>query len=294
MSAQPTPPSWKDVGKLSNDLLTKDYPKPGQSLEVNTKAPNGVAFKVTGHQNPKNDAVTADAEIKHVDPTLGTTTTFTWSGANVLKGQIELENKPAKGLKFETISSVAPESNLLTAIFNTQYKAPGVQARGSFDLSKGPLFTGDVVAMRDGFLLGGEATYDVHEAQIKHYNFATGYSNPEYSITIHALANLSKFSASYYHKVNRDVEAGAQAIYNSKSSSNTVNIEVGCKTYLDNAAFIKAKMNSAGVLGLGYTQALRPGVQLGLGIMVDTKHLGKATEPSKPAHNIGLTLKFFS
>ena len=72
-------------------------------------------------------------------------------------------------------------------------------------------------------------------------------------------------------------------------------------------------MNSSGVLGrLAYTQALRPGVQFALGILVDTKHLGKylgsrlapkhlltvfatisghTTEPAKPAHSVGLSLK---
>jgi len=292
--AQPTPPSWKDLGKLSSDLLNKDYPKPGQSLEVNTKAPNGVSFKVSGHQNPKTDALTADLEIKNTDPNLGATTTFDWSHANVLKGQLELENQLAKGLKFDATATVAPESNIITAIFGTHYKTSGVHARGVFDFFKGPTFTGDVVVGRDGFLFGGEATYDVNDAQIKSYNFATGYSNPDYNITVHALANLSKFSASYYHKVNRDVEAGAQAIYSSKSATNQVSIEVGAKTYLDNAAFVKAKMNSSGVLGLGYTQALRPGVTMALGIIIDTKHLGKSAEHTKPVHNVGLSLTFKS
>jgi voltage-dependent anion channel protein 2 len=48
------------------------------------------------------------------------------------------------------------------------------------------------------------------DGQIKRYNAAVGYSAPEYSVTLHALSNLSTFSAGYYHKVNRDVEAGAK------------------------------------------------------------------------------------
>jgi len=257
-------------------------------------APNGVTFKITGHQNPKTDASTADLEIKNVDPRFSSTTTLNWSHANVIKGIIELDGNLAKGLKFEANSSVAPESNVITAFFGTHYRTPGVHARGFFDFFKGPTFTGDVVVSQQGFVLGGEASYNVHDAQIKHYNLATGYSNDDYSVTVHALANLSKYSASYYHRVNRDVEAGAQAIYSSKSPSNAVSIEVGAKTYLDNAAFVKAKMNSAGVLGLGYTQALRPGVTLALGVTVDTKTLGKASETAKPAHNMGVSLTFKS
>ena len=49
-----------------------------------------------------------------------------------------------------------------------------------------------MVLGRDGFQLGGEAAYDVNEAQIKHYNFATGYSNVDYNITVHALGKFKQ------------------------------------------------------------------------------------------------------
>jgi len=38
----------------------------------------------------------------------------------------------------------------------------------------------------------------------------------------------------------------------------------------DNAAFIKTKINNSGVLCLGYTQALRPGVKAAFGLALDT------------------------
>ena len=50
---------------------------------------------------------------------------------------------------------------------------------------------------------------------------------------------LSTFQAGYYHKVNRDVEAGAIATYSTKSP-NDMQLEVGAKTYLDAAAFLSA------------------------------------------------------
>lgn len=50
---------------------------------------------------------------------------------------------------------------------------------------------------------------------------------------MHGLANLSVFSASYYHKVNQNVEAGAKAIWDSKASNSNVGLEVGGKAYLD-------------------------------------------------------------
>ena len=69
-----------------------------------------------------------------------------------------------------------------------------------------------------------------------------------------------------------DVEAGAKAIYDTKATTTGVNLEVGAKAYvdplridltpnsehlrakcryLDSAAFVKAKINNAGILALG-------------------------------------------
>lgn len=52
-----------------------------------------------------------------------------------------------------------------------------------------------------------------------------------------ALNALSTYQAGYYHRVNRDTEAGAIATYSTKAP-NAVNLEVGAKTYLDAAAFV--------------------------------------------------------
>ena len=64
-------------------------------------------------------------------------------------------------------------------------------------------------------------------------------------------------------------------------------------SYLDAAAFVKAKINNTGVLSLGYTQALRPGVKASFGLALDTQRLNETT-PSGPAHKVSdlLNLKF--
>jgi len=81
-------------------------------------------------------------------------------------------------------------------------------------------------------------------------------------------------AASYFHKVAPDVEAGAKAVWDKKTDG-PVAIEVGSKYLLDRDAFVKAKVNNAGILGLGYTQNLRPGVKLQLGGNFDTTRLNE-------------------
>ena len=82
---------------------------------------------------------------------------------------------------------------------------------------------------RDGFFIGGEATYDIREGLIKGYNAALGFAGPDYtqvfdflamieansfsSVTVHGLQKFSTFSASYYHKVNSDVDVAAKVSF---------------------------------------------------------------------------------
>ena len=69
----------------------------------------------------------------------------------------------------------------LTAIIGSVYKQPGLHVRGSLNVFKGPTFTADSVFGRDGFLVGGEATYDVNDGLIKGYNAALGYAAGDYT-----------------------------------------------------------------------------------------------------------------
>lgn len=109
--------------------------------------------------------------------------------------------------------------------------------------------------------MGAEASYNVTDGTITRYAAAAGFSAPEYAVTLHGLGNFNTFAASYYHRVSRDVEAGAKAVYDHKATTSNVSLEVGAKayvsssfhlplwcnmatfcSYLDSAAFVKAKV----------------------------------------------------
>ncbi|KAF7314515.1 hypothetical protein MKEN_00924600 [Mycena kentingensis (nom. inval.)] len=290
---QPVPPSWKDLGKSSTDLLQKDYPFTGSSLEIKTKTPSNVTFRVAGNRPSNSSAILADLEAKLADKKHGLTFTSTWTTANVLKTQIEVENQIANGLKLDVASSLAPsKGNAKTLVLSSAYKQSGIHSRAVLDVLKGPTFTADTVFGRDGFLVGAEAAYNVTEGRISRYALAAGVSAPEYAVTLHALNDLKTFSASYYHRVSPDVEAGAKAIYDPKTNGG-VAIEVGTKTYLDSAAFVKAKINNAGVLALGYTQSLRPGLKASFGVAVDTQKLNEV-DPAGSVHKVGMSFVFES
>jgi voltage-dependent anion channel protein 2 len=177
------------------------------------------------------------------------TITQSWSTTNALESKIELADSIAQGLKAEILGSFLPHTQEKGAKVNLHFKQPNFHARAFFDLIKGPTANLDAVIGHDGFLAGAEAGYDVQKAAITKYSLAVGYAAPTYSAAITASNNLSVFSASYYHKVNPLVEAGAKAVWDSKTG-NHVGLEVASKYRLDPVSFAKVGFSFLDLTGL--------------------------------------------
>lgn len=280
-------PAFSDIAKAANDLLNKDfYHLSAGTIEVKSNTPNNVAFKVTGKSS--HDSATSGAiEGKFTDKPNGLTVTQTWNTANTLETKVEMADNLAKGLKAEGIFSFLPATQARGAKFNLHFKQPNFHGRAFVDLLKGPTASIDAIVGHEGFLAGASTGYDVQKAKITGYSAAVGYQAPTYSAAITATDNLSVFAASYYHKVNSQVEAGSKATWNSKTG-NTVGLEVAAKYRLDPVSFVKAKINDRGVAAVAYNVLLREGVTLGVGASFDTQKLDQAT------HKVGTSFTFES
>ncbi|KAK6950763.1 hypothetical protein K445DRAFT_59052 [Daldinia sp. EC12] len=280
-------PAFADISKSANDLLNKDfYHLSAGTIEVKSNTPNNVAFKVTGKSSHEK-ATSGAIEGKYTDKSLGLILTQTWNTANALDTKVELADAIAKGLKAESIFSFLPATQQKGFKLNLTFKQSAFHGRAFFDLLKGPTANVDAVIGHEGFLAGASAGYDVQKAAVTGYSAAVGYIAPQYSAAVTATDNLSVFAASYYHKVNSQVEAGAKATWNSKSGS-AVGLEVASKYRLDPVSFAKAKINDRGVAAISYNVLLRPGVTLGLGASFDTQKLEQAT------HKVGASFTFES
>ncbi|KAI7878500.1 hypothetical protein K492DRAFT_164826 [Lichtheimia hyalospora FSU 10163] len=276
------PVAFNDIGKPAKDLLSKDYPFGSVKVEVKTTAPNGVTFKINGQRDNKSGIIVGDLETKYSDKVKGIAFTEAWTTSNHLNGKIELENNLAKGLKLELLTSLLPSVNEKGAKINATYKQPNVHTVATLDVFK-TFFSVNSVVGRDGFLAGGEVAYDVLNGKISRYNAAVGYSAAEYAVAVHATNNLSNFAASYYHKVKSDIEVSGKASWDAKANG-PVALEVGAKRTLDKTTFVKGKISNSGVVGVAYTQALRPGVKVNVGASIDTSRL------NENAHKLGLSL----
>ncbi|KAJ2059788.1 Mitochondrial porin [Coemansia aciculifera] len=279
------PPNYSDLCKPVNDLFSKDYPFGALKLEVKTTASNGVTFTVNGAQDIKSGAIISELKTKYADKINGLTYTESWNTANLVTGQVEVANKFAKGLKLELSGSSALSSAKRALRTKIDYQQDNLFARVNVD-ALNPAVTADVTVSREGALVGAEFAYDLNSGAVTKTNSTLGYAGPDYLITLQGNNSLNLFQLAFYQRVTKCVEAGARAVYDYKNPEGGVSAELGTKYILDQDAYVKAKVDNAGRLGLSYTQLLRPGVKLSLAGLFDTARLQENT------HKLGAALTF--
>ncbi|CAA9964362.1 hypothetical protein PTNB73_09536 [Pyrenophora teres f. teres] len=280
------PPAFSDIAKASNDLINKDfYHTAAAALEVKLKAPNGVNFTAKGtsaHDGPVTSSLEGKKSLAN-----GISITQSWNTANLLATKVELNDTFASGLKTEVLSNFNPAAGNKGQKVNLHFKQPAFHGRAFVDYSAaGAIGTiADAVVSHEGMVVGGEVGYDVQKAAITKYSAAVGYTTPLYNAAVTATNSLSVFTASYYQRVNPAVEAGARAVWDSKSGNN-VGLEIAAKYKLDPASFAKAKINNLGIASLAYNTKVNSGLTFGIGGSFDTQKLNEA------GHKLGTSFTF--
>nr|XP_023907920.1 mitochondrial outer membrane protein porin-like [Quercus suber] len=219
----------------------------------------------------------------------GVTITQAWTTGSLLDSKVELADVIAPGAKVDLQNLWNPSKPSSAAQkINLAFKNPNVHSRAfiNYAQSNGNIDAViDVTAGHEGFLVGGEAAYDVSKAAVTRYGLGLGYQAPTYSATVVGIQNLSVIAATYHHKVNSAVEVGAKAGYDVQAGKAS-GLEIASKYKLDPLSFAKAKINDRGIAALAYSTKLNAGTTLGLGLSLDTQKLNEA------GHKIGTSLTF--
>lgn len=172
----------------------------------------------------------------------GVTITQAWSTASLLDSKVELTDAVAPGVKIDLQNLWNPSKEGSAAQkVNFAFKNPNVHSRAfvNYATAKGNIDAiVDVVAGSDGFLVGGEAGYDVQKAAVTRYSLGLGYQTPSYVASIVGTQNLTQIAASYYQKVNSAVEVGAKAGYDVQAQKAS-GLELASKYKLDPLSFAK-------------------------------------------------------
>ncbi|THV75957.1 hypothetical protein D6D28_01478 [Aureobasidium pullulans] len=218
----------------------------------------------------------------------GITVTQGWTTAALLDTKVEFASLMSQPVKAEFQNLFNPNAPSKAAQkLNLTFKQPNLHARAFLDHSAAGNINAliDATVGHEGFVAGAEAGYDVSKAAITRYSAGLGYQAPTFTASLIAMQNLSVLAASYYQKVNSNVEAGAKATYDLQGGK-SVGLEVASKYKLDPLSFAKAKINDRGIAALAYNTKLNAGTTFGVGLSLDTNKLNEA------GHKIGTSFVF--
>ncbi|XP_039624221.1 voltage-dependent anion-selective channel protein 2-like isoform X1 [Polypterus senegalus] len=275
------PPSYSDLGKSAKDIFSKGYGYGAVKLDLKTKSQSGVMeFNTSGSSNTDTGKASGSLETKYKMHDLGLSFTQKWNTDNTLTTEVSMEDQLAKGLKLTFDTSFVPNTGKKSGKLKTNYKRDYVNLGCDIDFDfAGPTVHGTAVLGYDGWLAGYQMAFDTSKSKLAQNNFALGYKAGDFQL--HTNVNDgTEFGGSIYQKVNDNLETAVNLAWT--AGSNNTRFGIAAKYKLDADSSICAKVNNASLIGVGYTQTLRPGVKLTLSTLIDGKNF------SAGGHKIGL------
>ncbi|XP_028313136.1 voltage-dependent anion-selective channel protein 3 isoform X1 [Gouania willdenowi] len=275
------PPAYADLGKSAKDILNKGFGYGVLKLDVKTKTQSGVMeFATSGSNNTDTGRSGGHLETKYKLKDLGMTFNQKWNTDNTLTTEITMEDQLAKGLKLGLDSSFVPNTGKKSAKLKTAYKRDfmNVGCDLDFDMS-GPTVHAAAVLGYEGWLAGYQLAFDTAKSKMTQNNFALGYKAGDFQLHTNVNDGI-EFGGSIYQKVNSNLETAVHLAWT--AGSNNTRFGLGAKYQLDKDASLSTKVNSACLVGVGYTQTLRPGVKLTLSALIDGKNVNAG------GHKVGM------
>ncbi|TTG62694.1 Voltage-dependent anion-selective channel protein 2 [Bagarius yarrelli] len=284
------PPAYVDLGKSAKDIFNKGYGFGQVKLDVKTKSASGVEFKTSGFSNTDTNKVVGSLETKYKRSEYGLTFTEKWNTDNTLGTEITIEDQVKNKTKLlaarpllasyqSTPDIMSKKSGKVKTAYKREYVNLGCDV--DFDFA-GPTIHGAAVVGYEGWLAGYQMSFDTAKSKMTRNNFAVGYKTGDFQL--HTNVNDgSEFGGSIYQKVSDKMETAVNLAWT--AGSNSTRFGIAAKYQLDKDASISAKVNNTSLVGVGYTQTLRPGVKLTLSALVDGKSINAG------GHKLGLGLE---
>ncbi|MGH0179911.1 UNVERIFIED_CONTAM: hypothetical protein FKN15_002815, partial [Acipenser sinensis] len=237
-------------------------------------------FSTSGSSNTDSGKATGSLETKYKMKELGLTFNQKWNTDNTLSTGVTLEDQLANGLKLTFDTSFVPNTGKKSGKLKTGYKRDYINLGCDVDFDfAGPVIHGAAVVGYEGWLAGYQVAFDTAKSKLAQNNFALGYKAGDFQL--HTNVNDgTEFGGSVYQKVNDKLETAVNLAWT--AGSNNTRFGIAAKYQLDTDTAISAKVNNASLIGIGYTQTLRPGVKLTLSGLVDGKNFNAG------GHKIGL------
>jgi len=268
------PVKFADVGKSVSDLLKADYSP--FSVELNTATLNGVKFTSTLKKSDASKPLAGELKAKYFDAAHGVTFNYSFNTDRKLVAKTELADSIVKGLRVDAEASIQKSDKDSFAgkgmKFGVGFKQEHINTNAAVDVLSGDVpINADLVIGYEGISVGAEAKYSLGNGKLSNVNTAISYAQPDYVVSVHATPdknlNISTVTAAYFHQLSIHLAAGAKLQYNLTSGDTLLSI--GTQYQIDPASSLKASATSGGIIGLQYSQKLRPGVKATFGTTIN-------------------------
>lgn len=277
------PPEFNDIGKAAKDLLTKDFNFGKTKFEAKTNTLTGVEFNSLLERNDSDGTLKGELKTKFKHTDSGLTFTETYDTSNKFSVKVEA-TEIADGLKLDVEGIFNPYSASREVKVGYSFKSDSLTTTGNVNALKSQQLKVDAVSGYEGLLVGAQLSFDVASSKVQDYSLAVGYTDVDYAATFQANSKLSKFAASYSHVVSPKVTVAGTASWG--TTDKQAFFEFGTNYKLDSDSSIKAKFDSDGKVGLGFSQKLRPDLKVSLGLLVNTRNL------DQNAHKLGYSFTY--
>lgn len=278
-----SPPAYCDLGKHARDVFGKGYHFGFLQLDVKTKSSSGVEFNSGVKSVQESGKVFGNLETKYKLKEYGITFTEKWNTDNILATDITVQDQLAKGLKVSLDTSFAPQTGSKTGKLKTSYVHECCALNCDVDLDRaGPIVDASAVFKYQNWLAGYQTRFDSQKGAISKNNFALGFTTSDFVLHTN-VDDGQNFGGSIYQKVSSKLDCGISM--NWSAGSNNTLFGVGCKYNLDPEASVRAKVNNASQIGLGYQQKLRDGITLTLSALIDGQNFNGG------GHKVGIALE---
>uniref|UniRef100_A0A3P8SRA9 Non-selective voltage-gated ion channel VDAC3 n=1 Tax=Amphiprion percula TaxID=161767 RepID=A0A3P8SRA9_AMPPE len=256
------PPSYSDLGKAAKDIFSKGY---GEYC-FSPRSKLLTEFNTSGSSNTDTGKASGNLETKYKMKELGLSVNQKWNTDNTLATEVTVEDQLAQGLKVALDTSFVPNTGKKSGKLKTGYKRDYVNLGCDVDF-EGPIIHATAMA------------FDTAKSKLAQNNFALGYRAGDFQL--HTNVNDgTEFVVSIYQKVNDELETAvtlADRVLAATHSLRHRPIQAGQRCSLS-----VSQSEQCSLIGVGYTQSLRPGVKVTLSALIDGKNFNAG------GHKVGM------
>jgi len=304
---------FDDIGKDSNDLLSKDLPLSGAAkVTVETKNDSGVTLVATGRRYIKGKDSLVEATF---EPTID------WSSQNVeIKGNfssnseysktVSVKDLGTKGTKLSLGAAQKVGNTTVTAGFSFKNENVAVKIADTYPINGDPMvFDGSFVgAYEKKIFVGLTSTYTMSSGDKPSaflYGGKLGFDQPEFQGHVHARNAVKDkkdqmlLGAGWFHKISDVLKIGAGATFDTKNvqgpsvnlvadykfdSSSSLRSKIGLQSHPDSSKPADLR------LGFGLKQLFSKNATAIFGADLNARIL--AGQNSGDDHTFGVEIKF--